>query len=399
LGAEGGGFHFRGASTTGKTTAATVAGSVWGGGGVRGWLRSWRTTDNSLEAVAAAHNDLLLCLDEMGECSGEVVSACAYMLANGTGKGRANREGGARKQAEWRVLFLSTGEVGLADMLAAAQRGPRRTKAGQEVRVVDVSVDAGAGMGIFENIHGEQNAAAFARKLSAAALRLYGVAGRTFVERLLLDAEAIVGSKKAHRNFLAKHVTKDMGPQAQRVVDRFALLAAAGEAAIALGVLPFGRGDCAAAAATCLNAWRGSRAAGAGDSEAAAAISAVRHFLVAHGASRFEFLGEADQPQDGRVINRAGWRKKCEDGSWRYLIPGEVWRSEVVAGLDPRAAAATLRKAGYLLPQSEKAERHVRLERIGDGRAKVYVISDTILEAVTHPDEREELPTDEGGAQ
>jgi uncharacterized protein (DUF927 family) len=34
--AESGGFHLRGASSIGKTTALVLAGSVWGGGGVKG---------------------------------------------------------------------------------------------------------------------------------------------------------------------------------------------------------------------------------------------------------------------------------------------------------------------------------------------------------------------------
>ncbi len=39
---EGGGFHFRGASSTGKTSLAMAAGSVWGGGGPLGFASSWR---------------------------------------------------------------------------------------------------------------------------------------------------------------------------------------------------------------------------------------------------------------------------------------------------------------------------------------------------------------------
>jgi hypothetical protein len=131
LDCEGGGFHLRGPSSIGKSTALHVAGSVWGGGGLRGWVRSWRTTDNALEAVAAAHCDLLLCLDEMSEAAPEAVAACAYALANGAGKARAARDGSARRVAEWRLLFLSTGEEGLADRLAEARGGPRRVRAGQ----------------------------------------------------------------------------------------------------------------------------------------------------------------------------------------------------------------------------------------------------------------------------
>lgn len=47
--AESGGLHFRGASSTGKSTALFAAGSVWGGGEITGFVRSWRTTTNGLE--------------------------------------------------------------------------------------------------------------------------------------------------------------------------------------------------------------------------------------------------------------------------------------------------------------------------------------------------------------
>ncbi len=152
-GSESGGFHFRGGSSTGKTTALHVAGSAWGGGGIRGFIRTWRATSNGLEGVAALHCDALLCLDEIGQVDGRDAGQIAYMLANGQGKTRAGRSGETRPAAEWRLLFLSSGEISLADKIAEDGRG-RRIAAGQEVRIVDIAADAGAGLGIFENLHG-----------------------------------------------------------------------------------------------------------------------------------------------------------------------------------------------------------------------------------------------------
>jgi hypothetical protein len=53
------------------------------------------------------------------------------------------------------VLFLSSGEIGLADKIAEDGRG-KKMAAGQRVRIVDVSADAGAGMGMFENLRIQQ---------------------------------------------------------------------------------------------------------------------------------------------------------------------------------------------------------------------------------------------------
>ena len=120
--AEGGGIHFRGASSTGKSTALHVAGSVWGGGDATGYVRSWRATANGLEGVALSHCDTLLCLDEMSQLAARDAGEVAYMLANGSGKSRSSRDGSARRAAMWRVLFLSSGEISLA-----SRQGCRRT--------------------------------------------------------------------------------------------------------------------------------------------------------------------------------------------------------------------------------------------------------------------------------
>jgi putative DNA primase/helicase len=231
LDAEGGGFHLRGPSSLGKSTALHVADSVWGGGGLRGWARSWRSTDNALEAVAAAHNDLLLCLDEMGECEPAAAAAAAYMLANGCGKGRAARDGGARRVGEWRTLFLSSGEVGLGDRLAEARGGPRRLRAGQEVRVLDIPAEAGP-HGLFETLHGHASGAALADALRKATRRCYGTAGRAWVAVLAADPEGVAAqAREVMGAFLRDHLPAEAGGQARRAAGRVALVAAAGELA------------------------------------------------------------------------------------------------------------------------------------------------------------------------
>ena len=102
---------FWGGSFCGKTIALKVAGSVCGGGGKHGHIRQWRATDNTLEGTVAAHCDNLFCLDEIGQASSRVVSEVAYMLANGQGKARANKKGNAKVIQEWRLSFMSTGEL------------------------------------------------------------------------------------------------------------------------------------------------------------------------------------------------------------------------------------------------------------------------------------------------
>lgn len=384
LDAEGGGFNLRGSSSIGKTATLTAAGSVWGGGGVRGWARSWRTTANALEGTAMAHNDLLLVLDEMGEAAPEVVAEGAYALANGSGKARATRTGALRRAMEWRVLFLSSGELTLADRLAEGARGPRAVRAGQEVRVVDVPADAGAGLGLFQCLHGRADGAALAADLTRAARASYGTAGRAFVAELVRDPDAAAEAVRAAQwAFVAGHVPAGADGQVRRVADRFALVAAAGELAARLGVVPWGEGEAAAGVAECFAAWRAARPAGDGPAEAHRAVAAVRHFIGTNGPARFEELREvqgrwrlADPKRP--VANRAGWCKQAKDGSRRYLILPETWQREVCAGMDPQAAARAVHEAGFLDPQG--SGRLARNERVGEPREmRVYAVCGDIL--------------------
>jgi len=113
VGGESGGIHFVGATSTGKSTALVVGGSVLGGGGRNGFVQSWRTTANGLEAIAELHNDLTLFLDELAQMDPRDAGEAAYLLGNGTGKTRMSRNIGARKKLSWSLLYVSAGEVTL----------------------------------------------------------------------------------------------------------------------------------------------------------------------------------------------------------------------------------------------------------------------------------------------
>lgn len=383
--AEGGGFHFRGASSTGKSTTLVVAGSVWGGGGLHGFLKTWRGTANGLEGTAATHSDSLLCLDEIGQVSGQEAGQVAYMLANGQGKTRAGRGGETRPSAEWRLLFLSSGEIGLSDKMAEDGRG-RRAAAGQEVRVVDVPADAGAGFGLFEDLHGFASAVAFADHLKRASGESYGTPARAFLEALTANFEAIAPAVKAARDdFMSRHCPQKADGQVARVAARFALVAAAGEMAAALGILPWADGEAERGAARCLADWLEARG-GTEASEERQAIASVRRFIEAHGSSRFEGMGElAPKDRDGypaeqRTINRAGFRRRNTAGETEYLVLPEAWKAEVCIGLDPSLVARTLADRGMLQRDGAgKTTLAQRLPGFSAEKTRVYVLTAKLM--------------------
>ena len=190
VGAEGGGFHLQGASSIGKSTALYANGSVFYGGGLRGALGTWRATDNSHEANAAAHCDLPMTLDEMGEADPNSVGRVAYMLANGKGKGRANVDGSGRPSAEWRATFLSSGEVGLNEVMSGARVGDNTARAGQQVRIVDFPAGVGS-LGLFETCHDFETPKQLAEHLSDASKRYYGTAGLAWLRYLVANRDAV----------------------------------------------------------------------------------------------------------------------------------------------------------------------------------------------------------------
>jgi putative DNA primase/helicase len=129
VGEDSGGFHFRGASSSGKTTALKVASSVWGD--PDRYIRLWRSTANGLERLAALHNDGLLVLDELSQIDPKEAGEAAYLFVNGQGKNRASKQGTIKPSSLWLLILLSAGEESLTTLMT---RAGQRTNAGQEIR-------------------------------------------------------------------------------------------------------------------------------------------------------------------------------------------------------------------------------------------------------------------------
>jgi len=383
---EGGGFHLRGGSSTGKTTALLAAGSIWGGGGVRGYVKSWRSTDNAMESVAATHCDTLLALDELAQIEAGAAGATAYMLSQGAGKMRAGRHGEGRAVTEWRVLFLSTGEISLADKVVEDSRG-RRAMAGQQVRVVDLPADAGAGLGLFEELHGFASADALARHLKAAAAAHYGHAAREFLAEVAADIPgAIEAVRAAQAAFVRVHCPPGADGQVVRVAQRFGLVAGAGELAAALGIVPWPRGTATAGAARCFADWVTSRG-GLSSAEEIEAVRAVRLFVSLHGSTRFERLYEPNaedevSPSGERANSRVGYRRQVDGGTELYVLP-PAWR-EVCGGYDPVMTARALAERGMLIRSTDGGySRSIRLP-LSKKTIKAYCLMPAIFDGGDH---------------
>lgn len=367
VGQEGGGFHFRGSSSVGKSTTLTVGVSVYG---PPAYKREWKVTDNGLEPVAALHSDMMLALDEIQQLDSRHAAGAAYLLANGQGKSRAKRDGSAKAPATWRVMFISAGEIGLSELV---EESGGRQRAGIEVRVVDVAADANEGMGLFQSLPAKTTPGAFADQLKASAAAHYGHAFPAFLDALIRDLPKF-------RNLLANGTDRlaedlagpDAAGQVRRVAQRFALIASAGELATLFKLTGWETGEAIKSIRRCFADWlrdRGTR----GNTEPAAMLAAVRGFLEINGEARFTEITKGGDRRDHapRTINRAGFVRMDEVDRKEFLILREVFRKDVCKGFDHRAVSRVLADLGALKVESNC---HTSTERVDGTRMRVYRI-------------------------
>ena len=367
MGMESGGINIQGDSSTGKSSVLFVTGSVWGGGDpTKGFLKSWRTTANGLEGTALGHNDAFLPLDEMGQVDAHQAGEIAYMLANGQQKGRARSDGSVRHINSWVLFFVSSGEITLAQKM---QEAGKQAKVGQEVRLVDVTADAGKGMGIFENLHGAKDGAQFADRLRQASLTYYGTPSRAFLQALVDQQDRFRPYLKEQMGvFIYKHCPKNADGQVQRVAQRFALVAAAGELATKLKILPWPAGEAQWGVGVCFNSWLSQRG-GNGPAEIQKGIRQVLRFLQANGSSHFE--DPWDKNSTFRPSKRAGFRRLVNDRTEYYLFC-DTFKTEACAGFDSKRIAKALLAAGHIVGDGSKTSRSIKIPNQGPQRVYYF---------------------------
>lgn len=392
-GVSSGGFHLWGDSSTGKSTAFKVAGSVFGG---HDYPRNWRMTDNALETVAALHSDAFLLLDEIAQIDPKVVGDTVYMLANEVGKSRATQTASARKAHTWRLLFLSDGEVSLANHMAEVGKG---TKGGHDVRMVHISADADKGFGVFETLHGFDGGAELSTHLITETGRYYGTPALAFIQEI---AERSSDYKKLLPLAVAELVTElcphDAHGQVKRVAARFALVGIAGELATQQGITGWTDGEAKHAAKVCFTDWLNSRG-GSGNVEQTNMMQLLPHFIGVHGSSRFTWFHRANDDHAPNTINRAGFKRlinkngesinsdtdfhksygdrmhpnETDQAEIEYFILSDVFQKEICKGMDYKKVAKLYVDKGVIIPTKSgnaiaSTTRSERLPTLGTTR-------------------------------
>lgn len=363
------GFNLVGESSIGKTTCLKVAASVFG---KNDYINTWRTTDNALEELAMTRNDLLLILDEMGQVEASKIGEIAYMLANGQGKARLDRDCNKKEIKRWRLLFLSTGEIELSAHMSESKK---TTRAGQEIRLINIPArpeNADRSYGIFENLHGFENGALFADYLTEASQKYYGVAGQEFIKDVILRKEKIKNEFEMRLQELRNlHLSPQASEQDQRAFRMFALIIFAGELATKFEItgwlLPFVN----LYIVSCFKDWL-SHKGGFGNQEEKVMLEKVKSFFELHSQSRFQKLSVDEE----KIPNMAGYKGSDRNGTLFYVFP-TVFKKEICSGYDYRAVIKLLIAKNILLVDDKG---HNSFQKKCYGRnTRVYIITEEVF--------------------
>lgn len=359
-GADGFGLHFYEQSSAGKTTTANIASSLYGS---PDQLRlTWYGTALGLANEAAAHNDALMPLDEVGQgADARSVAQSAYALFNGVGKLQGAKEGGNRDLKRWRTVAISTGEMDLETFISTTGQ---KVKAGQLVRLLNIPLSKAV------RFHEYQNGKQHADALKDAWQSHHGAAGRAWVKWLTENPQQAVKAVREAESRWRSLIPADYGEQVHRVAGRFAII----EAALLLSrvITCWDEQTCRDAVQHRYNAWV--REFGTGNKEHQQIIEQAEAFLNAHGLSRYAPLGY--DPRDLPIRDLAGYRKKGSqenDPIIFYTFPA-TFEQEVAKGFNAKQFAEALKNAGMLTPPTSGRGYQGRVRE--DGRQiRVYVLN------------------------
>jgi putative DNA primase/helicase len=359
-GISSGGFHLSGASSAGKTTCLRVAASVFGS---PSYVKTWKTTDNAVENTAFKRNDALLVLDELSEMSRKAGDV-AYMLSDGEGKDRLDKNCNARELYKWRLLFLSSGEVDLTSHLAESNK---QLKAGQEMRFINIPAkSAEGGYGIFESLHGFADIPDFAKHLQRNAEKHYGAVSIKFIEKVLEASDIRESYDYDYGRVKATRLPLNASEQDKRVFERFMFVGFAGELATKYGLTGWNSGESYEAAVKCFNDWLRIKG-GVGNFEDKRLMDQTRAFFDLHGCSRFFDL---DSFQEQKINNMAGYKRVLPEKTVFYVFTS-TFKNEICKGFARDQAIEILKKNG-ILTFGDKNECYQQ-KATPHGNKRVYV--------------------------
>jgi uncharacterized protein (DUF927 family) len=350
-----GGIQFTGNSKDGKTLVLRAAASVWGYH--EKVKRSWSGTANGIETTASQHNDGWLFLDELKRASGKEVDRVIYMLSDGTGKAKQKADGDLRDPKEWRLLWMSSGELSATDHITQSGGHP---PAGIELRQADFPADAGKGLKIHDTIQEYADLGAFNAAIGASIEESYGVAGDAWLAKLCTAYDSLSNDVPQMVVDAANAISDSTSPQTRDVLYRFALIAVAGELATEYGLTGWTKGDATAAAKRVFTDWLNAFGGDDSNREQRQIVDAVRAFLNSN-MSRFQNMAFVCPKEElEQVRNCVGaMHPAYDEHSKAVFLVFNSQLNELAKGYSKKQIVDALEQAGMIQPPIRDGREYI----------------------------------------
>ncbi len=268
LDGEGGGFHFRGASSVGKTTALRLAAAF----GAEGFKAIRNLACHA--AVSRLSRECMrwpLVPRIIREVDGREAGR-SPTCRDGEGKSRARKDGSGRRPARWRGCFSPP-----ARFAGRQDREAGRLAHGGRKPLHRVSWRRGSGLGLFETFHELEAATRFRGVCGPLCAALWNPCPG-FLERLVASNNGLMASLGMRRGAVETACPKGADGRVRRVAQRFGMVAVAGWLASRLGVVPWPETEAFDAARACFAASMDGRG-GCAAAEEMTAIRRVPRFI------------------------------------------------------------------------------------------------------------------------
>lgn len=166
LGINGFLVHLYGDRGKGKTVSLMLAMSIWGNPNLGKLTNSINNTMFATECRAEFLQNLPFSGDELQNIDTREINndALIYMVSNGSGKGRGDKEGNLKRQSSWGLTMLTTGEIPITD---------DTSRSGCKVRCIEIENNA--------EMYSDIDLMQFAESIK----QNYGFAGKKFIDYII----------------------------------------------------------------------------------------------------------------------------------------------------------------------------------------------------------------------
>jgi putative DNA primase/helicase len=367
---EGAIFYLAGESSTGKTLTELAGQSVIERA-TRDSLLTHDTSSRSIEEHCAAHNDLMLVIEEIARMIGseaerrKKVRELAHTIVGGGGSRRSAK---ARQDIDladlrWRLMSLWSGENSLDPEFLGRAR-----ERGELVRLIEIPVPKRDKNGIFDRGSSVKlSPTELVLQAEAAIKDNFGHPIRAFIERLAAKPESHTQQATALMEKFLQEVGAGDDPWTRRFAGKFAVVYAGARLAAEFGAAPWPKNH---SLKCVVRLYQRAREVVVTPEEA---LQDLLHKLATSSTDRFAEFKKGEQPAR---LKKAAWgvRSKARNGT-QFLA---VESSRLDRLVRPAHQAARVRKlliaGGYTVPGKEgRHVRQIKVEGFGSTEKPYFV--------------------------